>query len=233
MRTVQMMWRVTETSHARLVEGIVAEYLIVPDDAERLENYEKFGVVWELSDDILETSTVFARPMFIILDLLREGAAPMDRRVGETWIRRHLRSYIRLLEPFVLTMLGKGILRRAADLTVPCEHQILKQGHDPVIVPYYLYMRPFDMETIDYMFKNLIALAHFGSLGFLKTCKNHRVGASGSMSPLIESELGISLHGKRTKRYHSLLYVLIRVYREPPRLFVLLGALGAHRVKVS
>ncbi|ORY92300.1 Dopey, N-terminal-domain-containing protein [Syncephalastrum racemosum] len=210
MRTVQMMWRVTETSHARLVEGIVAEYLITSDDAERLENYEKFGIVWELSDDILETSTVFARPMFIILDLLREGASPMDRRVGETWIRRHLRSYIRLLEPFVLTLLDKGILRRAAELVVPCEHQTLKHGNDPVVVPYFLYMRPFDMETVDYMFKTLIALAQFGSLGFLKTCRNHRVGTSGSMSGLIETGVGISLHEGQHASL-SFLELLVRI----------------------
>ncbi|KAI9258777.1 Dopey, N-terminal-domain-containing protein [Phascolomyces articulosus] len=194
MRTVQLIWLLTDASAPHQIETVISSYLITRDDNERLLNYEKFGILWEFSEDIVETATTFARPMFLILDLLQEGASPVDRRVGETWLRCHLRSYVRLLEPFVLTMLSKDIIRRPTEKKISHEHQVLYDNMDHVaVVPYYLYLRPFDMSTIDYMFRHLLSLINFGSLGFLKTCKNHRVAlGAGAMPDLIESSLGIN-----------------------------------------
>ncbi|KAG2225478.1 hypothetical protein INT45_010305, partial [Circinella minor] len=193
MRTAQLIWLLTDASLPHQIETILSSYLISRDDNERLLNYEKFGILWEFSEDIVQTATTFARPMFLILDLLQEGSSPVDRRVGETWLRCHLRSYVRLLEPFVLTMLSKDIIRRPTEKKIPHEHQILYDNMEHVVVvPYYLYMRPFDMATIDYMFRHLLSLINFGSLGFLKTCKNHRVASgAGAMPGLIEASLGI------------------------------------------
>ncbi|KAI9494202.1 hypothetical protein BDB00DRAFT_337729 [Zychaea mexicana] len=204
MRTVQLIWLLTKATLPHQIETVISSYLITHHDDnnnnnERLLNYEKFGILWEFSEDVLETATTFARPMFLILDLIQEGASPVDRRVGETWLRCHLRSYVRVLEPFVLTMLSKNIIRRPTEKKIPHEHQVLYNNNTnndnaeqvDAIVSYYLYMRPFDTATVEYMFKHLISLVNFGSLGFLKTCKNHRVvaGAGGAMPELIESSL--------------------------------------------
>lgn len=170
------------------------------DDTERYANYEKFGILWEFSEDIPEATTVFTRPMFLILDLIREGASPLDRRIGETWIRCHLKSYVRLLEPFVLTLLDSRILWQPADKKVPYEHQSLLHGEqkEHVLIPYYVYIRPIDTATIDYMFTNLIALVNLGSSGFLRACKSHYVSNSDSLKSLIEASLGLSISGNIT-----------------------------------
>ncbi|KAI9321888.1 Dopey, N-terminal-domain-containing protein [Dichotomocladium elegans] len=194
MRTVELIWLLTEASLPHQIETIITDYLISKDDDERLVNYEKFGVIWELSEDKPETANYFSRPMFLILDLLNEKASPVDRRVCETWIRTHLRSYVRLLDPFVTTMLSNAIIRRPTEKVVAYEHQTLYEDQsNNVVIPYYLYMRPFDMSTIDYLFTHLISLTRFGALGFLKACKGHNVDPSAPIVSLIESSLHISL----------------------------------------
>ncbi|ORX62705.1 hypothetical protein DM01DRAFT_1314259 [Hesseltinella vesiculosa] len=208
MRTVELIWLVTDAGVAYHVEQIMAKYLIVTKDVDRLASYEKFGVFWELSENMQDTASTFTRPMFIMLDLLREGSSPLDRRAGDSWIRCHLKSYGRLLQPFMTTLLSPQIIRRSVEKTIPYEYQQLypaapsmtpspasiRQPPPPpaVIVPYYLYMRPFDMDIVDYILTTLNTLIRYGGMSVLKACKNYAVGAANNMAALIEQSLGIT-----------------------------------------
>ncbi|KAF7726823.1 hypothetical protein EC973_008424 [Apophysomyces ossiformis] len=209
MRTVELIWLLTEISPPHQIETIMSNYLIVPNDVERMASYEKFGVFWELSENRLETSTVFSRPMFLMLDLLRDNSTPFDRRAGETWIRCHLQSYVRLLEPFILTMLKKDIIYRTKEKIIHYDEQELQKGfQEDVIVPYFIYMRPFDMETVDYLFTTLVALLNFGGLGVLKAFRSHSIGVTGPMPSLVQQSLGISESHRASM---SFLELLVRI----------------------
>lgn len=194
MRTVELLWLLIEVSLPHQIETIVSNYLIrQDDDAERLASYEKFGIVWELSENMPDASIVFSRPMFLMLDLLREGTSPLDRRSGETWIRCHLKSYVRLLEPFMMSLLDKQIMRRSEHYKVDWKHQtfLKKKTEEKVTeVPYFVYVRSFDTGVIDYMFTTLNTLITFGGLNVLKTCKNHQVDSEGPISKAAQASLG-------------------------------------------
>lgn len=196
MRTVQLVWLLTESSLPLQIETIVSAYLVASDDEQRSANYEKFGIVWEHSEDVVEAATILARPLFLVLDTLREGSSPLDRRLGETWLRYHLKNYARILEPFVISMLSKNIMRRATEKRISFEHQTTTGQETEVVIPFYIYLRPFDMATVDYMFANLVSLSEYGTTAFLKACKNHRIGNIGAMPHHIETSLGISAQGK-------------------------------------
>ncbi|KAI8082733.1 Dopey, N-terminal-domain-containing protein [Halteromyces radiatus] len=193
MRTVELLWLLTDTSVAHHVEAIMASYLIIKDDQERMVNYEKFGIFWELSENMVEVSTLFSRPMFLMLDLLRDDTSPVNRRAAETWIRCHLKSYARLLEPFITTLLNRYIIRRSTEKRIPYVYQSVfpPQQQDDIYftVPYFLYMRSFDMDIVDYMLTTLTTLIQFGGVGVLKACSNYTIGDAGLMPLLIESGL--------------------------------------------
>ncbi|KAI9254739.1 Dopey, N-terminal-domain-containing protein [Helicostylum pulchrum] len=200
MRTVELIWLLTESSLPYQIETIVSNYLIHHQgedddgDTERLNSYEKFGIVWELSENIPQASVVFSRPMFLMLDLLREGNSPLDRRAGETWIRCHLKSYVRLLEPFMMAMLDKHIMRSTATYKIDWKQQtFLKKQEKVTDIPYFVYLRPFDTGVIEYMFTTLITLITFGGLNVLKTCKSHVVDPDGSVSKVAQAALGLDM----------------------------------------
>ncbi|KAI8329724.1 Dopey, N-terminal-domain-containing protein [Chlamydoabsidia padenii] len=221
MRTVELLWLLTDTAVQHHVEAIVAGYLIVSDDVERMANYEKFGIFWELSENMVEASTVFSRPMFLMLDLLRDDTSPVNRRAAETWIRCHLKSYARLLEPFITTLLNRNIIRRPAEKLISYVYQTLyptqpnQQQH--LTVPYFLYMRSFDIDIVDYMLTTLTTLIQFGGVGVLKACNNYTVGIAGPMPSLIESGLGISTQDQPNLNFLELLvHIAIRFLESEP-----------------
>ncbi|KAI8987465.1 Dopey, N-terminal-domain-containing protein [Mycotypha africana] len=201
MRTVELLWLLIDASPAipHQVEALISNYLIVTDEQERLDNYGKFGIIWELSENLPEASTVFARPIFLILDLLREGASPLERRTGDQWIRRHLKSYVRLLEPFFLSLMDSQLLYQSASLSVDWKHQSLvdqsQQEGKTTCLPYYVYKKSFDMDVVDYMFTSLITLISFGGLSVLKAFKNHTISHESRIAKLAQSVFQIDTSG--------------------------------------
>lgn len=177
----------------REIETIISNYLIAQNDDQRLANYEKFGIIWEFSESIPHASQVFSRPMFLILDLLDDRASPLDRRAGESWIRCHLKSYARLLEPFIVSVLDKKILRRDANLSVKWNHQQCKNKdkQEETNIAYFVYPRPFDTDVVDYMFNTLIRLVTFGGLNILKACKGHMLDDSSSTAKIVNESLDL------------------------------------------
>ncbi|ORZ17804.1 Dopey, N-terminal-domain-containing protein [Absidia repens] len=228
MRTVELLWLLTDTSVQHHVEAIVAAYLIIPDDHERMANYEKFGIFWELSENMVEASVVFSRPMFLMLDLLRDDNSPVNRRAAETWIRCHLKSYARLLEPFIITLLNRNIIRRPTEKNIPYVYQYIvplhpqpgqqqQQQHQHLTISYFLYMRSFDMDIVDYMITTLTTLIQFGGVGVLKACNNYTVGTAGTMPSLIQSGLGICTNDHPNLTFLELLvHIAIRFLETEP-----------------
>lgn len=210
MRTVELLWLLIDASVPHQIEAIISSYLINEQEENKWNNYEKFGILWELSENIPEASVVFSRPMFMMLDLLREGASPMERRAGDLWIRCHLKSYVRLLEPFITTLLDKHILRRPAQLTVDWQNQMLKNDEDKkkeTQIDYYIYLRPFDTDIVTYLLSTLVTLVTFGGMSLLRSCKNHTIS---NESPI--TELARTAFDYDTSKPFTFLDLLIRIF---------------------
>ncbi|CAO3668855.1 unnamed protein product [Rhizopus stolonifer] len=185
MRTVELIWLVVHVSVPHQVETIISNFLIHQDNT---ESYEKFGILWELSESIPEASLTFSRPMMIVLDLLGDHA--LKKRVGESWVRSYLNSYVRLLEPFILTLLDKKIIRRATTKRVEWKQQVLKnQQPKTTDIAYFLYVKPFDTEIVDYLLTLLTQLFQFGGQNALRDCKNHFIDPEGSIYNAVQVSL--------------------------------------------
>ncbi|KAI9032772.1 Dopey, N-terminal-domain-containing protein [Phycomyces nitens] len=209
-RTVELIWLLTEISLPHQIETIITNYLIVSGDEERMVNYAKFSIFWELSESMPGLS-LFSRPMMIMLDLLREGTTPMDKRAGETWIRCHLKNYVRLLEPCIVGLLDKRIIRRTAKKTVEYNHQTLRDENGSIELQYFVYMRPFDTERIDYIFTGLATLVAYSGLSALKAFRHQSIGIEGDIPELAENSLDMSLHDGPHPGSVSFLELIVRI----------------------
>jgi hypothetical protein len=111
-RAANLVWLVEKTFAYRQVESIIAEILTTPDHMNREASYHAFGALWRLTGNPLTLVAILASllthfiedsslpgfslkvPLMIILDTLKSDDPGM-RRIGETWMRCSLRSYLR------------------------------------------------------------------------------------------------------------------------------------------
>lgn len=109
-RAASLLWTIEGTSAHRHVESIIAETLTSGDTAEKEASYHAFGALWRLTgspfsslryhllthpvDDSKLPGFSLKVPLMIILDTLKNDD-PNLRRIGETWMRCSLKSYLR------------------------------------------------------------------------------------------------------------------------------------------
>jgi hypothetical protein len=127
--------------------------------------------------------------MFIMLDLIKSRSTVTERRAGETWIRCHLRSYARLLEPIIMGLLEKRILWRPATYTVTT---MVEQDEEKYDINNFEYVRPFDWDISDYMFETLMDIVRFGGHGALRSFASYHVLAPSNVSDALLEKLSIS-----------------------------------------
>ncbi|KAF9347056.1 hypothetical protein BGX26_001433 [Mortierella sp. AD094] len=160
LRASQLIWMLQDvTSMSHEVETAVASYLVSENTKARVDAYQKFGVFWRLSDDIQHSSTAFVRPMMLMLDSL-SNTNPSNRRAGETWIRSNLKSYPRLLDPLLLVLYDRTIVRNDSEETFHNEY-----------FPVHYYIRNFNQAQVQYVFNTLLTVFRFGGLGFLRSIR--------------------------------------------------------------
>ncbi|KAH9982294.1 Dopey, N-terminal-domain-containing protein [Lactifluus volemus] len=109
-RAASLMWVVEKTSAHRHVESIVAEALTSPDAMDRESSYHAFGTLWRLTEDSNIPGFSLKVPLMITLDTLKIDD-PCLRRIGETWMRCSLRSYLRVLDPILYDLLDPAVKR--------------------------------------------------------------------------------------------------------------------------
>jgi hypothetical protein len=97
--------------------------------------------------------------MMIVLDTLKNDD-PSLRRIGETWMRCSLKSYLRVLDPILHDLLDPSILRTPTTVKV--------RGKE---LPGFLYERPFDQRYIQHLLETLLSVIRFGGQGFAKTAR--------------------------------------------------------------
>jgi len=114
--------------------------------------------------------------MMIVLDTLKSDD-PGLRRIGETWMRCSLKSYLRytlflqwiaehfliccrVLDPILYELLDPSIHR------IPSTAKV--RGRELQI---YIYERPFDQRYAHHLLEMLLSIMRFGGQGFSKTAK--------------------------------------------------------------
>ena len=93
----------------------------------------------------------------LVLDTLK-CSDPDLRRIGETWMRCSLKSYLRILDPFLYEMLDPSMRRTPVTAKV--------KGKE---IPILIYKRQFDQHYIGHLLDLLLAVIRFGGQSFAKT----------------------------------------------------------------
>ncbi|KAI0050603.1 hypothetical protein FA95DRAFT_1536117 [Auriscalpium vulgare] len=156
-RAVNLIWALENSTQRRYIESIIAQGLTSPESRNNEGSYEAFGVLWRLTEDNMLPGFAFKVPLMIVLDTLKNDD-PHLRRVGETWMRCSLKSYLRVLDPLLFDLLDPS-LRRTPSVTRINGKQL--QG--------YSYECAFDQSHTTYVLEILLSVVKFGGQGFGKT----------------------------------------------------------------
>ncbi|KAI5833359.1 hypothetical protein K523DRAFT_343112 [Schizophyllum commune Tattone D] len=159
VRTVSLIWALDEITPGSHIESIIAQTMTSPQNRNVQEAYEAFGILWRLTDDSLLPGFRFKVPMMIVLETLKSDD-PSLRRIGETWMRCSLKSYLRVLDPILFDILDPGI-RRSPSLTKIHGKELQS----------FMYERPFDQRYIQHLLDLLLSVMRFGGQGFAKTVR--------------------------------------------------------------
>ncbi|KAG9047301.1 hypothetical protein FS842_000675 [Serendipita sp. 407] len=166
-RTTKLIWALEGSTTYRHVEALIAESLTIKNGLPTYDAYEAFGVLWRLSDDSLFPGFKFRVPLFNVLDTMRSDD-PALRRLGETWMRCSLKSYMRILDPVLYELMDPTVRRTPATVSW--------QGRDTKI---YNYDKPFDSSRVVYLLDTLTATLRFGGQGIAKVARGSPIKKSG------------------------------------------------------
>ncbi|KAG2022683.1 hypothetical protein CC2G_000411 [Coprinopsis cinerea AmutBmut pab1-1] len=153
----------TKGSH---VESIIAQTMTSPESRNVAEAYEAFGILWRLTDDSFLPGFRFKVPLMCVLETLKSND-PNLYRVGETWMRCSLKSYLRLLDPILYDLLDPTILR------TPHTFKVQKRE-----LGGFLYERPFDQRLINHLVETLLSIVGFAGQGFSKAAVSSSIKRS-------------------------------------------------------
>ncbi|THH33130.1 hypothetical protein EUX98_g1019 [Antrodiella citrinella] len=160
MRSVSLIWLLERSSNTAHIESIISQTLSTNDPYDMQEACEAFGVLWRLTDDALVPGFRLKVPMMIVLDTLK-SENPNLRRVGETWMRCCLKSYLRILDPILFDLQDPQILRVRS-----------VEEHNGRSIHAFRYERPFDQRYISHLLDSLLSIVKFGGQGFSKVAKS-------------------------------------------------------------
>ncbi|KAJ4470942.1 Dopey, N-terminal-domain-containing protein [Lentinula aciculospora] len=159
VRAVNLIWSLEAATPRSHVESILAQAMNSSELRNVQESYEAFGILWRLSEDNMLPGFRFKVPMMIVLDTLKNDD-PNLRRIGETWMRCSLKSYLRVLDPILFELMDPSILRSTTAMRV--------KGKE---IPGFTYERPFDQRYINHLLDMLSSVIRIGGQGFVKTAR--------------------------------------------------------------
>ncbi|GAA5913260.1 Dop1p [Sporobolomyces salmoneus] len=160
VESVQLLWKIDALSETRSLESIISMQLASPAEAERLAAFEAFGNLWRFTEDAQLPGMALRTPMLKMLDSLKAEELS-TRRAAEAWMRCSLKSYIRILDPLLFSLLDSTISFRPRTVKV-----------SETRIPILVYERSFDQNRIQHVLDNLLALARFGGQGFIRIAKS-------------------------------------------------------------
>ncbi|KAL0565856.1 hypothetical protein V5O48_016166, partial [Marasmius crinis-equi] len=204
MRAVNLIWSLEASTVRPHVESILAQSLASPESRNVQEAYESFGVLWRLTEDNLSPGFKFKVPMMIVLDTLK-SEDPNLRRIGETWMRCNLKSYIRVLDPILFDLLDPSIRRNPVTVKIG--------GRE---LPSYLYERPLDQRYAHHLLEMLLSIVRFGGQGFAKTARTSPVKRS-QHAGLVERVEVAGFREQETSYLDVLVDLLLQFLQSEPK----------------
>ncbi|KAI0375501.1 hypothetical protein BV20DRAFT_986250 [Pilatotrama ljubarskyi] len=166
MRAVNLIWSLERLCKHPHVEAVIAQSLSSRKTEELQDACDAFGVLWRLTDDAMLPGVHLKIPMMTVLETLRSDD-PKLRRIGETWMRCSLKSYLRVLDPILFDLFDPTI--RYTTSTTELKGKQL-QG--------FTYERPFDQRYVNYLLETLLSVVKFGGQGFSKVARSTAIGRS-------------------------------------------------------
>ncbi|KAG6841563.1 hypothetical protein C0991_009598 [Blastosporella zonata] len=203
VRAVNLIWLLEAATTHSYVESILAQTMTSPESRNVHEAYEAFGVLWRLTEDNLLPGFRFKVPMMIVLDTLKSDD-PSLRRIGETWMRCSLKSYLRVLDPILFELLDPSVRR------VPSTAKV--HGRELQI---FLYERPFDQRYTNHLFDLLLSIIRFGGQGFAKTARSTPIRRSHHAGLVQRIEDG-AIPDPEASYLDALVEVIIRFIQSEP-----------------
>ncbi|GBE77521.1 hypothetical protein SCP_0103960 [Sparassis crispa] len=173
MRAVTLLWSLEGTCRSAHVESVIAQNMASSQQAQVQEACEAFGVLWRLTDDNLVPGFRLKVPMMIVLDTLKSEDTNL-RRIGETWMRCSLKSYLRVLDPILFDLFDPSIQR------LPSTVELNGKQLDG-----FSYDRPFDQHYVNHVLELLLSVVKFGGQGFSKVARTTQMTRS-PYAPLLQ-----------------------------------------------
>ncbi|KAJ7269339.1 Dopey, N-terminal-domain-containing protein [Mycena haematopus] len=204
VRSVTLIWSLENATSRSHVESILAQTMNAPESRNVHEAYEAFGVLWRLSEDNLLPGFRFKVPMMIVLDTLK-NEDPCLRRIGETWMRCSLKSYLRVLDPILFDLLDPSIRR------IPNTAKVTgRELHG------FIYERPFDQRYTNHLLEMLLSIIRFGGQGFAKTARSTSIKRS-YHTGLIQRVETMGLPDHEPSYLEVLVEILLRFLSSEPK----------------
>ncbi|KAH9948184.1 Dopey, N-terminal-domain-containing protein [Amylocystis lapponica] len=204
MRTVTLIWSLESISRSPHVESVIAQNLSSRNSQAVQDACEAFGVLWRLTDDNLAPGFHLKVPMMTVLDTLK-SEDPSLRRIGETWMRCSLKSYLRVLDPIIFDLFDPSI--RRSPFTVELHGKQL-QGFD--------YDRPFDQRYANHLLETLLSIVKFGGQGFSKIARTTAINRSPYVG-LLQRLQSVSLSFPDASYLDVVLHLLLRFLQSEPK----------------
>ncbi|KAJ6520217.1 Dopey, N-terminal-domain-containing protein [Mycena sanguinolenta] len=204
VRSVALIWSLENATSRSHVESILAQTMNAPESRNVHEAYEAFGVLWRLTEDNLLPGFRFKVPMMIVLDTLK-NEDPSLRRIGETWMRCSLKSYLRVLDPILFDLLDPSVRR------IPNTTRV--RGRE---LHGFVYERTFDQRYTNHLLEMLLSIVRFGGLGFAKTARSTSVRRS-HHTGLIQRVETMRLPDPEPSYLEVLIEILLRFLSSEPK----------------
>ncbi|KAJ3138752.1 hypothetical protein HK100_012424 [Physocladia obscura] len=148
-RAVDLIWQLIGITGfgSYIVENVVANFLSSTNLAKLVHHQQRFGILWRLSENNQKKAGItFSRPLFLVLDSLR-SSNPSIRRNSEAWLKTYVKSYSRIIEPILATLLHR-------DIRVFTETTLVAEREEII----YFYKREFNMGQVLYSLEMLSLL---------------------------------------------------------------------------
>ncbi|KAG2744495.1 hypothetical protein P692DRAFT_20837634 [Suillus brevipes Sb2] len=203
VRAVSLIWSIDSMSRPHEVESIIAQSMCSPELKNVYEAHEAFGILWRLSEDDSLPGVRLKVPLMIVLETLKHDD-PSLRRVGETWMRCNLRSYIRVLEPVLRDLLDPSI-RRISRVSRVSGKEI--RG--------FVYERSFDQRYVAHLLEILLSIVQFGGQGFSKSARGTFLRRS--HDHVLLQRLSLAGIDANTSYLDALIEVLSRFLQSEPK----------------
>ncbi|KAJ1302793.1 hypothetical protein OPQ81_003100 [Rhizoctonia solani] len=203
VRAVQLLWEMQAIVTHHEFESVIAKTM----SSQKLGQsnaYEAFGVLWRLTDDSLVPGYRCKTALLIVLDTLKSEDIHI-RRVGETWMRCSLKSYIRVIEPALFDILDPSTRRSSAIFTF--------NGRD---TRGFTYERPIDQRKLVYILESLLCVIRYGGQGFGRVARTTPIQRTLYPGLMARAEIAQVAHPNATF-LDVLVDVLLRIIQSEPK----------------